>query len=278
MKKQGKNAVRFFAPNMDAAARARLRLETRLGTAIAAQALSLHFQPQVDVVGGRLVGVEALARWTDAELGAVGPAEFIPVAEATGMIVPLGAWVLDEACRQAAEWRLDVPVAVNVSPAQLIREDFVDVVAATLARHAVRPERLKLELTERLTVQDPGRAAQQLTRLRALGVILSLDDFGAGTSAVASLLTLPLQEVKLDRSLLAGVTEDPSSWQVLRALLALARSLNLPVVVEGVETPGQLAALRALGCAAVQGFLTGRPAAPEVMGRRLDLGRLSSVE
>ena len=269
IKNGSKNAVRFFEPVMNAASQVRLQMEARLRQAIAAKNLTLQYQPQVDLESGRLVGLEALARWTDADLGVVSPGEFIPIAEDTGLIVALGTWVLDEACRQAAEWSLNVPISVNISPTQLLRPEFVDTVEATLKRHCLSPRYLKLELTERLSLRDPELAAQHLLGLRALGVTLSLDDFGAGQSAFASLLSLPLQELKLDRSLLARVTEDPASWQVLGALLALARGLNLPVVVEGVETPAQLNVLRALGCETVQGYLTGRPEEPAVMARRL---------
>ncbi|WP_295822289.1 EAL domain-containing protein [uncultured Deinococcus sp.] len=265
IKKRGKNAVRFFAADMDAAATERLRIETRLRAAILDDSLSLHYQPQVDALSGQLVGLEALARWTDVELGVVSPGEFIPVAEDTGLIVPLGAWVLDEACRQAAEWHLKVPIAVNVSPAQVSRADFAQTVQDTLQRHGLTPDRLKLELTERLTMRDPTLAAQHLASLHALGVPLSLDDFGAGQSAVASLMTLPLHEVKLDRSVLTGVTDDPDTWDVVSALLALARGVKLAVIVEGVETDAQLEALRTLGCRAVQGYRTGRPARPDEM-------------
>ena len=268
IKKTGKDGVRFFAGDMDAAARTRLQLETRLRAAILEDSLSLHYQPQVDVRSGQVVGVEALARWTDVELGVVHPGEFIPVAEDTGLIVPLGAWVLDEACRQAAEWGLTVPVAVNVSPAQLLRPEFPETVAETLRRYGVAPERLKLELTERLTVRDPALAARRLARLQALGVRLSLDDFGKGQSAVLSLMTLPFQEVKLDRSVLSGVTAQPETWDVLSALLALARGLKRAVIVEGVETEAHLAAVQALGCTTVQGYLMGRPERPEVVARR----------
>ncbi|MFB9990503.1 putative bifunctional diguanylate cyclase/phosphodiesterase [Deinococcus oregonensis] len=271
IKKEGKNAVRFFEPIMDADVQTRLRLETRLREAVAHNRLTLQYQPQVDVQTGELVGLEALARWTDEELGVVSPCEFIAVAEDTGLIVPLGTWVLNEACRQAAEWSLKVPVAVNISPVQMLRPDFVAVVAATLKQHAMVPRLLKLEMTERLGVRDPDLAAQQLGCLRALGVTLSLDDFGAGQSTFASLTTLPLQEVKLDRSLLAGITEDPASWQMLETLLTLARGLKLAVVVEGVETSGQLRVLRTLGCATVQGYLMGRPAEPAVMAQRFSL-------
>jgi diguanylate cyclase (GGDEF)-like protein/PAS domain S-box-containing protein len=271
IKKEGKNAVRFFAPAMNTAAQARMRLETRLRNAVAVGGggLALHYQPQIDVKSGRLVGLEALARWTDSELGVVSPETFIPVAEDTGLIVQLGGWVLDEACRQAASWSLTVPMAVNISPLQLLRPEFVDTVSDTLRRHKIPPQLLKLELTERLNIRDPHLAAHRLSSLRALGVTLSLDDFGAGQSALASLMSLPFQEVKLDRSLLLRITADPASWQVMGALLALARGLNLLVVVEGVETPDQLNVLRSLGCETVQGYLTGRPEEPLTLARRL---------
>ncbi|GGJ65554.1 putative bifunctional diguanylate cyclase/phosphodiesterase [Deinococcus aquiradiocola] len=272
IKKSGKNAVQFFTPSMNEAAQDRLRLESRLRTAIAGGDLTLHYQPQVDVLTGNLVGLEALARWTDQELGTVPPDQFIPVAEDTGLIVALGVWALDEACRQAAEWEVKVPIAVNVSPAQLIREEFPDVVRDTLARYGLPPRLLKLELTERLTIRDPVLAARQLGRLRDLGVRLSLDDFGAGQSVIASLMRLPLHELKLDRMLLANITEDPSSWGMMEALLSLAQSLDLPVVVEGVETSAQLNAMRAMGCGTVQGYLTGRPQHPASVFSLLSAG------
>ena len=273
IKKEGKNAVRFFAPVMNTAAQVRLRVETCLRKAIAGQGLALHYQPQVDVKSGRLVGLEALARWTDPELGMVSPDEFIPVAEDTGLIVQLGEWVLNEACRQAATWSLTVPMAVNISPVQILRPEFVETVSDALKRHSIPPQLLKLELTERLNIRDSHLATHRLTSLRALGVTLSLDDFGAGQSALASLMRLPFQEVKLDRFLLSRITEDPASWQVLGALLTLARGLNLQVVVEGVETPNQLNVLRSLGCETVQGYLMGRPEASSALAERLWLSR-----
>ena len=269
IKKEGKNAVRFFAPAMNTAAQARMRLETRLRNAVAVRGLALHYQPQIDVKSGQLAGLEALVRWTDSELGVVSPEEFIPVAEDTGLIVQLGAWVLDEACRQAATWALTVPMAVNISPVQILRPEFVETVSDALKRHSIPPQLLKLELTERLNIRDSHLAAHRLTSLRALGVTLSLDDFGAGQSALASLMSLPFQEVKLDRSLLSRITDDPASWQIMGALLALAHGLNLLVVVEGVETLDQLNVLRSLGCETVQGYLMGRPEEPLTLARRL---------
>ncbi|GGR32900.1 putative bifunctional diguanylate cyclase/phosphodiesterase [Deinococcus ruber] len=272
IKKAGKHAVCFYEPIMNAEAQARLQTETRLRAAIMRQTLTVHYQPQVDVISGHWLGLEALARWTDADLGVVSPDEFIPVAEETGLIMPLGAWVLNEACRQAAAWTLRVPMAVNVSPLQIVHPEFVDIVAQALDRYGMSPQLLKLEVTERLGLHESVLAAESMGRLRSLGVTLSLDDFGAGQSAVASLLELAFQEVKLDRSLLANVTDDPASWQVLGALLALARGLNLSVVMEGVETPLQLHVVRTLGCTVAQGYLTGCPSPPTEMAQLLAFG------
>ncbi|WP_221090231.1 putative bifunctional diguanylate cyclase/phosphodiesterase [Deinococcus aquaedulcis] len=267
-KREGKNATRFFAPTLDTAAHTQLRIEGRLRRALEAPAaggLHLHYQPQVDARSGAPVGFEALLRWTDAELGAVSPARFIPVAEDSGLISALGAWVLDEACRQVAAWGLQVPVAVNVSPLEVSQEEFLGTVYATLRRHGLGGPAIKLELTERLAVRDLQLAARRLSQLRALGVHLSLDDFGTGQSSVSTLLHLPVDELKLDRSLILGVADSALDRRVVGALLALARGLNLRVVVEGVETQAQLAALRDLGCETVQGYLTGRPAPPEAL-------------
>ncbi|MVN87638.1 EAL domain-containing protein [Deinococcus sp. HMF7620] len=267
-KREGKNAVRFFAPTLDVAAHTQLRIEGHLRRALDAPqtgGLHLHYQPQVDARTGQLVGLEALVRWTDQFLGAVSPARFIPVAEDSGLIQPLGAWVLNEACRQAAAWGLRVPVAVNVSPLEVSQDDFIAGVYATLRRHGLSGPALKLELTERLAVRDLHLAARRLSQLRALGVHLSLDDFGMGQSSVSTLLHLPVDELKLDRSLITGVADSALDQRVVGALLALARGLQLRVVVEGVETGAQLEALRDLGCEVVQGYLTGRPAPPEAL-------------
>ncbi|UBV42462.1 EAL domain-containing protein [Deinococcus taeanensis] len=263
-KRDGGHTTRLFSKALDLAAHGQLHLEVRLRRAVQEGGLHLHYQPQVDAHTGALLGFEALVRWTDTKLGAVPPARLIPVAEDTGLIHELGAWVLNEACRQAAEWRLRVPVAVNVSAAELIREDFTARVRAALARHGLRGTQLKLELTERFAPRDLRRASAHLTQLRALGVQLSLDDFGTGHAPVATLMGLPLNELKLDRALTAAVAGSAAEQRVVGALISLGRSLNLNVVVEGVETQEQLQALRDLGCSAVQGYLTGRPGPPEV--------------
>ncbi|ALW90123.1 putative bifunctional diguanylate cyclase/phosphodiesterase [Deinococcus actinosclerus] len=258
-KRGGRGSVQVFHKSMDAAVHGQLHLETRLRHALDSGGLHLHYQPQVDAGTGDLLGFEALVRWTDARLGLVAPARFVPLAEEAGLIGQLGAWVLDEACRQAAAWDLRVPIAVNVSALEVAQEDFTQRVHDTLRRHGLDGGQLKLEITERLTVQDLQRVARQLAQVQALGVQLSLDDFGTGQSSVSTLLQLPLNELKLDRSLITGVAESPIEQRVVGALIGLGRSLNLTVIVEGVETPGQLQALRELGCGAVQGYLVGRP-------------------
>ncbi|GAA5437104.1 putative bifunctional diguanylate cyclase/phosphodiesterase [Deinococcus aquaticus] len=268
-KRAGKNGIEFFAPNMDVAAHSQMHIEVRLRRALQENLMHLHYQPQVDVQTGELLGFEALLRWTDPHLGTVPPNRFIPVAEETGLIVPLGRWVLNEACRQVAEWRLTVPVAVNVSALEVAREDFVETVAETLRRHGLSGENLKLELTERLAVRDLHRAARHLSELRALGIRLSLDDFGTGQSSVSTLLQLPMDELKLDRSLIMGIADSPADQRVVGALLGLARGLNLNVIVEGVETDAQYQVLRAMECGAVQGYLTGRPGPPDVWAGRI---------
>jgi len=270
-KREGKNDLRFFAPELNAVAMDRLDLELRLKAALDTGALELHYQPQFSVQSGELVGMEALLRWFDPERGPVSPDRIIPIAEDTGLIVPLGAWVLETACRQAAAWGFKVPVAVNVSPAQLIRSDFVETVRQSLARHRMPGSALKLEITERLAVRDPVLAARHLGEVRQLGVRWSLDDLGAGHSGIASLLHWPLDELKIDRSVIMGLGHDDKVQRGIAALLALARGLELPVVVEGVETPLQLDILRVLGCETVQGYLMGRPSSPEAWVGLLDV-------
>lgn len=268
-KREGKNGVRFFASTLDVAAQSQMFTEVRLRRALQRQELHLHYQPQVDARTGALLGFEALVRWTDEQLGDMPPARFIPVAEESGLIVPLGQWVLNEACRQLAQWGPGVPVAVNVSALEVARDDFVAGVRRTLDRHGLSGGQLKLELTERLAVRDLHRAARHLSQLRELGVRLSLDDFGTGQSSVSTLLQLPLDELKLDRSLLMDLEDSPEARRVVESLTSLARGLNLSVIVEGVETTGQLEILRAMPCNAVQGYLTGRPAAPDAWTERI---------
>lgn len=259
-KQAGKADVRFFAPAMNVAARERLELETLLRCALERAELSLHYQPLFQASGGRPLGFEALLRWHSPELGPVSPERFIPVAEDSGLIVPIGEWVLNEACAQLARWQAaghaGLQMAVNVSPLQFARHDFVQTVQAALGRHGVRGADLELELTERMIVDDPAQVALTLGALQALGVGIAIDDFGAGHSALSSLLQLPVQTLKIDRSFVQDVA---GAQRVIQAIVSLAHALGLGVVAEGIETPEQLRRIGELGCERAQGFLMGRP-------------------
>lgn len=262
-KQDGKNDLRFFSQEMNAAALERVQLEARLHGALERGELALHYQPQCEVISGRVLSFEALLRWTHPELGSVPPDRFIPVAEDSGLIVPIGAWVLEEAARQIAAWRLDgfddVRVAVNVSPVQFARNDFVSSVERTLERHGLEGRHLEIELTERLIVRDMDRASRRLAELRALGVTVSIDDFGAGHSSLSYLTRLPVDVLKVDRSFVGALSTGSDAHRVVQAIVALAHAFGLGVVAEGVETDAQLEVLNALGCERTQGYLLGRP-------------------
>ncbi|WP_424952661.1 putative bifunctional diguanylate cyclase/phosphodiesterase [Deinococcus sp.] len=271
-KQGGKQGVRFFTPAMSAAAEERVQLEGRLRHALQHGAFSLHYQPIVASGGGVPVAFEALLRWTDPELGPVGPDRFIPVAEDSGLIVPLGAWVLDEACRQLRAWHdaghSGLRMSVNVSPLQFERPEFVSQVRAALARHRLKSSSLMLELTERLIVRDLTAAQLKMQTLRELGVELWIDDFGAGQAALSYLLRLPVSGVKVDRVFVQGLG-DVGTRRIVQAIMALAGALQLGTVAEGVETPEQLESLQELGCDRMQGYLLGRPVPPEVAEQQL---------
>lgn len=258
-----------FDGSMHRAAMARLGLETDLRGAVAREELTLYFQPIVSLETGNVVAAEALARWSHPIHGKVPPDKFITLAEDTGLIGALGTWVLDEATRQLAEWRKDVPQAarlemnVNVSPWQLRDGELVETVAATLGEHGVPAAALKLELTESTLVEDAARAAGVLRALKKRDVQIYLDDFGTGYSSLSLLHRLPLDALKIDRSFVGGMdggtTGAVKGAEIVRTILALARSLGVRVVAEGVETHEQLAALRALGCDYAQGYLISPP-------------------
>jgi len=250
-------AMLAFAAEHDDASR-RLGLATGLRRAIERDELELHFQPLVALAEDRLAGVEALVRWRRPDGSLVPPAEFIPFAETSGLIEPLGAWVIDRAAAQAAAWP-GVVVGVNVSPRQLQAGDPARTIAEALARHGVAPDRFAVEITETALRGGEERVARNLEAIRALGVRLALDDFGADYSSLARLRESPVETVKLDRSFLAGVPEDPKAWRLLSAIAGLVHALGLRCVVEGIETPAQRAAVRELGVAFGQGYGLGRP-------------------
>jgi EAL domain-containing protein (putative c-di-GMP-specific phosphodiesterase class I) len=262
-KGRGKGTCAHFAAEMYEAIHERVALEGDLRQAIARDEFGLAYQPIVDLATGRVVGVEALARWDHPERGAVSPARFVPVAEESGLVLPLGRSVLAAACRQAAAWHQDgaddLYVAVNISGRQLEDPRFVDDVAAAVAGAGLDPHALLLEITEGVLMQDTAANLARLAELKALGVRLAIDDFGTGYSSLAYLQRFPVDVLKIDKSFVDGVHDGGSHEALARTIIALGRTLSLSTVAEGVERAEQRAALLALGCTLGQGYLFSRP-------------------
>ncbi len=264
-KDEGRNTFRFFAQHMQQRTVSRLKLESDLRSALDNRQLLLHYQPQC-TLDGQLVGVEALVRWQHPTLGMVSPGEFIPLAEESGLIVPLGAWVMREAIGQLAAWHaagVAVPqVAVNLSALQFRQPGLVQQAAQYLADAGVAPACLELELTESVVLDNPDDALLVMERLHALGVRLSIDDFGTGYSSLNYLRRFPIDRLKIDRSFILDLDNDPRGAAIVEAIVSLSRSLGFVTIAEGVETASQLAQLHALHCDEVQGYFYGRPMAP----------------
>ena len=268
-KAAGRNTLRFFDPVMQAAASARAVLEIDLRHALQLQEFSLHYQPVVDE-NSSITGVEALLRWHHPQRGMVSPAEFIPVAEQAGLIIPLGQWVLEAACAQLVAWNGSVAtrkltMAVNVSARQFRHPAFTEQLLDLLRVSGANPYRLKLELTESMLLSDFDDVIVKMGELRSIGVNFALDDFGTGYSSLSYLKRLPLDQLKIDQSFVRDVLTDPNDAAIARAILSLARSLDLSVVAEGVETAGQRDFLLKMGCKAFQGYFFGRPVAVEAL-------------
>jgi EAL domain-containing protein (putative c-di-GMP-specific phosphodiesterase class I) len=244
---------------MDRNAQARRRLENDLREALTRGEFELFYQPLVGAQSGKITTCEALLRWRHPERGMVSPAEFIPVAEEMGLIVRLGAWVLEEACREATRWPDHIKVAVNLSPVQFKAPHLVATVSRTLAASGLRPERLELEITESVLLDGDDATRAALYELRALGVLTALDDFGTGYSSLSYLGKFPFDKLKIDRCFVAALTHDEGSRAIVRAIVAMATSLGMRITAEGVEGEEQAALLRAMGCTEVQGFLYSRP-------------------
>ena len=277
-KAQGRNCLRFYTRQMSDRAEERLELETELHQATARGELRLHYQPEVSVRDGEIRGVEALVRWQHPRRGLLAPDRFIDIAEDTGAIVPIGRWVLHEACSRAAAWArrgTRYSVAVNLSPRQFSDPGLLDTVAAALAASGLDPALLELEITESLVMRDPDAAAETMRRLRGLGARLSMDDFGTGYSSLGYLKRFPITTVKLDRSFVRGLPHREDDVAVARAVLAMAKSLRMDVTAEGVERADQLEFLRREGCAAYQGHYFSQPLAEEALFALLATGRLS---
>ena len=258
-KSEGRGSYRFFESAMGHEVRERRVLEKALRRALAQDELRLVYQPQVEIETGRVIGFEALLRWHHPLRGVVSPALFIPIAEESGLIQEIGAWILGEACREAARWRVPLTVAVNVSGLQVHDSSFAPSVRAILAESGLDPVRLELEITETALIRDPARAGVNLRDLKALGLRIAMDDFGTGYSSLSNLRQFPFDAIKIDGSFIAAVDSNPQAAAIVRSVLGLGAGLGLPVIAEGVETAGELAFLAAENCHAAQGYHIGRP-------------------
>ncbi len=262
-KSRGKNNVQIYTSQLAEEASRAFELESQLRLALAREELLLHFQPKIDLASGRLCSVEALLRWNHPLRGAVSPGDFIPLAEERGLIVPIGRWVVQAACRQIRSWRdagfTPVPVAVNLSARQFASDTLVADIEDALTRYDVSPSELEFELTESALMAEPDRAAEVLERLGRMGIGIAIDDFGTGYSSLSYLKRFRARQVKIDRSFIHGLPGDRDDVAITQAVIAMAHSLGLGVVAEGVETSDQLETLRAMGCDQAQGFLLGRP-------------------
>jgi EAL domain-containing protein (putative c-di-GMP-specific phosphodiesterase class I) len=273
-KAAGRNAVRFFDPEMQAVATANAALASDLRQAWRDNHLKIEYQPQVGM-DGRMTGVEALLRWEHPTRGIVRPDQFIPTAEETSLIIPIGHWVLEAACAQLAVWahrpdRADFSIAVNVSVRQFRHPEFIDEVVSCVKRAGIRPDRLKLELTESLLADNLDATIARMRNLKEMGVRLSVDDFGIGYSSLSYLKRLPIDELKIDRAFVKDILTDSNDAAIAGTIIGLCRSLGLEVIAEGVETEEQRAFLARQGCQRYQGYLFCRPLPLEDLERFID--------
>lgn len=257
-KADGRGVSRMFEAVSDRRLRNRRLLQQELLGAVARQELSLDYQPQA-LLTGEIVGFEALVRWHHPQHGLISPAAFIPLAEESGQIVPIGEWILHEACREAASWPNPVQIAVNLSPIQFRHGDLPSVVHEILIKTGLAPTRLELEITEGVLIDNFSRATSILRRLKALGVKIAMDDFGTGYSSLSYLQSFPFDKIKIDQSFTANISKNPQSAAIIRAIVGLGRGLSMSVIAEGVETSDQLDFLRDEACGEVQGYFVGRP-------------------
>jgi diguanylate cyclase (GGDEF)-like protein len=258
-KADGRGTFRFFEAEMDIQMQARRTLEQDLRKALIAGELELHYQPVINIASGKISGLEALVRWQHPSNGLVSPATFIPLAEETGLIVPIGEWVIRQACATAAQWPADLRIAVNLSPAQLRNPALPQMLLSALAVSGLAPGRLELEITETVLLHDSAATLAILFRLRELGVRIAMDDFGTGYSSLSHLQRFPFDKIKIDRSFINNIAADVSSLNIVRAVAALASGLGVAATAEGVETREQFDLIRSEGCTEMQGFLLSKP-------------------
>ncbi|HSC71310.1 MAG TPA: GGDEF domain-containing phosphodiesterase, partial [Candidatus Methylomirabilis sp.] len=266
-KEQGRNAFRFFSREMNYKAEERLLLDNSLRRALERQEFFVHYQPQMDLLTGRLIGMEALVRWLHPEMGLVTPDKFIPLAEESGLIIPIGEWVLRTACRQNKAWHDmgfgPLRVAVNLSGRQFKQERLVESVAAILDETGLAPALLELEITESTIMRNAEETIVTLRRLKEMGISLAIDDFGTGYSSLSYLKHFPIDRLKIDRSFVLDITTDPDDAAIAEAIISMAHSLKLKVTAEGVEQQEQLHFLAQRKCDAMQGYLVSRPISTE---------------
>jgi EAL domain-containing protein (putative c-di-GMP-specific phosphodiesterase class I) len=262
-KQDGRRTFRFFEPGMRDAIRLRREMESRLRRALSLRQFHLDYQLQLNLGSGRITGFEALLRWQSEAAGLVSPLEFVPLAEELGLIIPIGEWVIREACRQAAGWTEPLNVAVNVSAIQFESQNLLPAIVTALANSGLPPSRLELEVTESVLFRDHQSALKVLHSIRDLGVRVSMDDFGTGYSSLSYLGSFPFDKLKIDQSFVRGKSASVSGTQIVRAIAALGRSLGMSITAEGVETQSQLSAVTEAGCTDVQGYLISRPMAAD---------------
>jgi predicted signal transduction protein with EAL and GGDEF domain len=264
-KAEGRGTFRFFEANMDRRLRERRVLQQELRSAIERSELVMYYQPQARITG-EVIGFEALVRWRHPQRGVVPPGTFIPLAEESGLIVSMGEWIMRAACREAASWPKPLQIAINLSPVQFRHGDLPGLVHTVLLETGLTPSRLELEITEGVLIGDFSRALSILRRLKSLGVRIAMDDFGTGYSSLSYLQSFPFDKIKIDQAFISNLERNPQSATIIRAVIGLARGLELPVVAEGVETKDQLAFLSKESCDEVQGFLIGKPLPIEEYG------------
>jgi diguanylate cyclase len=269
-KQAGRNSFQFFSPGMSVFSRERLDLESDLRRALPMKQFEVHYQPKIDVATGRMNSVEALLRWRHPTRGLVGPLEFIPIAEETGLMLSIGEWVLREACRQARQWQREglpfLRISVNISPIHFRQSKFLEIVRSVLLDHDLEPQYLEIELTETTVMDHAESSVHILEELSRMGVIVSIDDFGTGYSSMSYLRRFPIDKLKIDRSFINDMTTNSDAASIVKAIISLAHSLRLKVVAEGVETAEQLQELRDLGCDQFQGFYRSAAVLPSEIG------------
>ena len=276
-KSDGRGTYHFFQPEMDAQMQERRKLELDLRKALQGDEFELNYQPLIDLARGEVCGFEALLRWNHPKRGLVPPDEFIPVAEEIGLIVPLGDWVLKQACRDAAKWPAKTTIAVNLSPVQFRNPMLALSVVSALGQSGLAASRLELEITESVLLQADRTVLDALHQFRDLGVRICMDDFGTGYSSLSYLQKFPFDKIKIDRSFVSNVQSNPQSATIIRAVIGLGRGLNLPIVAEGVETQGELDFLTEEACDEIQGYLVGRPAPIDLYADLVGRGHMSKI-